>query len=176
VKEEEGERIMSRWITVAGALALSAAAAFTTFAGPQAGPGGPRRGGGPPELRLLDLTEAQRTAFQELMKQQREAARPLMEQQRELHQKLREALAADPVNENQVGQIVVESHRLRERMKAGHEKATAQFESLLTAEQKQLWAKIRASREKERGAFGDGGPTPGGFLLPGPPIEPPFER
>lgn len=172
---------MQRWITVAGALALSAAAAFTTFAGPQAGEAerGPRGrfgAGGPPELRLLELTEAQQTAFRELTKQQREAARPLMERQRELHEKLREALVADPVNENQVGQIVVESHRLREQSRASHDKAMAQFETLLTAEQKQLWAKIRANREKERGRFGDGGPTPGGFLPPGPPIEPPFER
>ncbi len=172
---------MSRWVTVAGALALSAAAAFTTFAGPQAGDGerGPRGtfgAGGPPELRLLDLTEAQQMAFQELIKQQREAARPLMEKQRALREKLNEALAADPVNENEVGQIVVESHRLRERTQESHETAMAHFESLLTAEQKQLWAKIRASREKERGRFGAGGPTPGGFGPPGPPIEPPFER
>lgn len=172
---------VSRWMTVAGAVALCAAAAFTTFAGPQGGAGerGPRGElgpGGPPELRLLDLTEAQQTAFRELMTQQREAARPVMERQRELHEKLREALAADPVNENEVGQIVVESHRLREQMKAGHDKAMAQFESFLTAQQVQLWAKIRASREKERGRFGGGGPTPGGFLPPGPPIEPPFER
>jgi len=149
---------MSRWIKVTGAVAFSAMglAAAAGAAGGYRGRGHHGPGRMLEDTRLLDLSEEQRTAVKDLLRQKHEANRPLMEREWDLRRQLREAASAPGADPAKVGQIAIEAHRVGEQLQAQRKQLEASFVGLLTPEQKELWAKLQASREKERGRHKDG--------------------
>jgi Spy/CpxP family protein refolding chaperone len=157
---------MSRWTTFAAVVTLSAAGIAAVWAAP-----GPRRPGFRghagllQDARLLDLSDDQQAAVKDLLRQHMEAVRPLMEKQRELHRQLDEAASAPGADPAKVGQIAIDAHLLRDQMRSQREQLEAAFSGLLTPEQKDMWTKIQASRQKERERHRDGrgfGRGPGG--------------
>ena len=143
---------MSRWIKVTGAVALSMGLAAAAFAaGGHHGRGHRGPGRMLEDARLLDLSDEQRTAVKDLLRQQHEARRPLMERKWDLRRQLREAASAPGADAAKVGQIAIESQRVGEQLLAQRKQLEASFAGLLNPEQKELWAKLQASREKERG-------------------------
>jgi Spy/CpxP family protein refolding chaperone len=145
--------MMSRWTILASAGALSMVA-LAASAGPGPGSGGrhhPRGRGGPLEdARLLDLSEEQRTAVKDLFRQHREAARPLVERERELRRQLHEAASQDGADPATVGRIAIDAHKIGAQVRAERKRMDEAFVDLLNPEQKEMWAKIQASREKDR--------------------------
>jgi Spy/CpxP family protein refolding chaperone len=152
---------MSRWTTLAGVLALSALgiAGAGRVAGATAGSDGDGGFRGArhhglgrmlEDVRLLDLSDEQQSSLRDLMKQSHETARPLFERQRELRVQLWQAASAPGAEPAKVGQIAIESSQVRQQLKAQGQQMKSSFQALLTPEQKDMWTKIRASREKAR--------------------------
>jgi protein CpxP len=149
---------MNRTIKFVGAAALALGLAGAGLAaeggrGFGEGPGG-RRGmhgghGFGRGMRELNLTDAQKEQLKAMHQQQREAMKPVMEQQRALRDQIRQALESANPDATRIGQLEIQSHRLREQMKAEHEKSQAAFLNILTPEQKAQWDKIQSER-KER--------------------------
>jgi protein CpxP len=122
------------------------------------GPGGPGHGrmgrhgrhGFRGDFRGLDLTDAQKAQLKSMHEQQREAMKPVMEQQRQLRQQIREALESANPDAARIGQLEIQAHRLRQQMKAEHEKMREAFVNILTPEQKAQFEKRRLEREQRR--------------------------
>lgn len=148
---------MNRTIKFVGAAALALGLAGAGIAAEEGhgfgeGPGG-RRGmhGGPGfgrGFRELNLTDAQKEQLKTMHEQQREAMKPVFEQQRALRDQIRQALESASPDATRIGQLEIQSYRLRQQMKAEHEKAQAAFVSILTPEQKAQWDKIQAERQQ----------------------------
>jgi protein CpxP len=151
---------MSRWIkVVGGGLAVAVAFATAGLAGEGSrrghdGPGRGHGGGAMMGLRLLDLSESQKDAVKQLSEQHHDAVRPLFEQQQALQTQLDTALGASQPDAARVGQLVIQRHALGEQMKAERGKLEAAVVALLTPEQKQMWDRLKAVREQERGERG----------------------
>lgn len=167
------------WITLTMVLMLTLP--LTVLAQPPGGgpgffgPDGPGRGHGPgpgargerglrgifPPPGYLDLTDEQIAAVEALIEGLRAELEPLREQSMNLHSELRTALESESPNAQTVGQLVIDSHALREQKKTIIESYVAQFEALLTAEQREKWENFRELRESRRhGRHDDEEPTP----------------
>ena len=146
--------MMSRWTMLASAGALSMMALAASGApgpGPGSGSRHPRGHGGPLEdARLLDLSEEQRTAVQDLFRQHREAVRPLMERERDLRRQLADAASREGADPAKVGRIAIDAQRTEGQIRAQRKQMEDAFVGLLTPEQKEMWTKLQASREKDR--------------------------
>jgi Spy/CpxP family protein refolding chaperone len=158
---------------LAGAAALSVmglAASGASGPGPGSGHGfrGPQHrgpGGLFQDARLLDLSDDQRTAVHDLFRQHQDAVRPLMEQERDLHQKLRDAASQEGADPAKVGRIAIDAFKIGEQIRAQRKQMEQAFVGLLTPDQKDMWTKIQASREKQRERHKEGrgfGPRPEG--------------
>ncbi len=99
-------------------------------------------------MRELNLTEAQREQLKAMHEQQREALKPVMEQQRQLHEQIEQALEAGNADAARIGQLTIQAHKLRQQMKAEHEKGMAAFVNILTPEQKAQWDKMQQERKQ----------------------------
>jgi protein CpxP len=104
-------------------------------------------------FRDLNLTEAQKSQLKAMREQQREALKPVMEQQRALREQIREALESANPDATRIGQLEIQAHRLREQMKAEHEKSREAFLGILTPEQKAQLEKRKQEREQRREQF-----------------------
>jgi Spy/CpxP family protein refolding chaperone len=144
-----------------------------------AAPGGWGRGGGPGfgsggpgdriERRaervadLLELDDAQRTAFDQMLGAGLAAARPKLDQMRALHQELEALLDSGSTDEAAIGAKLLAIHRLRAELRAGREAARAEFVALLSDEQRFAFEafdemrEMRRGRQGRRGAHGFGG-------------------
>jgi periplasmic protein CpxP/Spy len=111
------------------------------------------RGPGAGMFRGLDLTEAQKDQLKALHEQQREAMKPAMEQQKALRDQIRQALESANPDATRIGQLEIQAHRLRQQMKAEHEKMRDSFVNILTPEQKAQWEKRKQDREQRREQF-----------------------
>jgi Spy/CpxP family protein refolding chaperone len=150
---------MSRWTMFASAAALSVVGLAVGGSVSGAGPGGGhgyggfghhRRGGILEDARLLDLSDEQQAAAHDLFRQHGESVRPLMDKERDLHRQLRQAASAADADPAAVGRIAIQAYRTGEDIHAQRKQLEDSFVGLLTPEQKEMWTKLRASREKER--------------------------
>lgn len=138
--------------------AVAAFAAPGARRGPAAG-GGPggggpqaQRGGDilPPQMlaEFLDLSEAQITQAQALRESLRQSLEPLREQLRANRQALRDAVEAG--NAQTAGELLIAGHAIGQQMKALHDGFAAQFEAMLTPDQKEKWAVYKELMELRR--------------------------
>jgi protein CpxP len=149
---------MNRTIKFVGAAALALGLAGAGMAADEGrgfgeGPGG-RRGmhgghGFGRGFRELNLTDAQKEQLKAMREQQREAMKPVMEQQRALRDQIRQALESANPDATRIGQLEIQAHRLRQQMKAEHEKAHAAFLNILTPEQKAQLDKLQSERKEK---------------------------
>jgi Spy/CpxP family protein refolding chaperone len=153
---------MRRSIWAAGAAAVLALVAGGVVEAQPRGRGGPLgRGGMFGPMRLLDLSDEQQAAFREAADKHREAVEPLRRQHQDLRRQMREALEKGG-EAARVGQLAIEAHRMGERLRAERSKLEESLAALLNAEQRVLWDKMKAVREKDRGRVEEGrGPGEG---------------
>lgn len=141
------------WIhgIVAGAMALTAS--LSAWGQPPAsgrgpggrgfGPGGP--GGHVPMLRQLDLTDAQRTQVEDIMKEQRESAPG--RQMRELQQQLHQAIFADTSDTAKIEELKTQIAAAEAAALNARIDTQLKIAQILTAEQR---AKLRAAPARGR--------------------------
>jgi periplasmic protein CpxP/Spy len=149
---------MNRSIKFAGAAVLalglaSAGVAADEGFGRGEGRGGRKHGRHGDFMRGLNLTDDQKAQLKAMREQQRESLKPLADQQRALRDQIRQALESGNPDANRIGQLEIQSHKLRLQMKAEREKAMAAFVNVLTPEQKAQWEKAKQEREQRREQF-----------------------
>lgn len=168
-------------------LILGLSLALVSLVGLAQGPRGGRGVGGPPEgagpgggrgmaasqirqlmnpmmARLLELTDAQKTAIRERMQAAAEEAKPLREQHAELRKQIQEAVHAN-AGDATLEQLAAESGRLAGLMQATSLKARSHvLNTILTAEQRTKLEELRQDfRNRPRpGRRGPGAAAPGG--------------
>lgn len=141
-------------ITVVTALAATAAA--------QPGPPPPPRGDA--LANYLQLTDAQKSAWQSARGSFEAAVKPLHDQQRAAHEQIEEALSAANPDPTAIGKLMISAKQLGDQIKAAHDALDATLASTLTADQKTKFQAFQAARP--RGPRPDG---PGPMGHPGPP-------
>ncbi len=168
-------------------LILGLSLALVSLVGLAQGPRGGRGVGGPPEgagpgggpgmaasqirqlmnpmmARLLELTDAQKTAIRERMQAAAEEAKPLREQHAELRKQIQEAIHTN-AGDATLEQLAAESGRLAGLMQAISLKARSHVvNTILTAEQRTKLEELRQEfRNRPRpGRRGPGAAAPGG--------------
>ncbi len=100
-------------------------------------------------FRKLDLTDAQKTQIQGIMKSSRESSKTLRTQSRELRKQLHEATENGQFNESQVQAIAQKQGDLHAKMIVEKQKAKAQMFAVLTSEQKAKLAEMKAAFKKK---------------------------
>ena len=159
-----------RSLAIIGVLA-GALAAGSVFAQGQppagGGPGRGQRGGGAfargglerggLELRGLNLTDAQRQQIRTLHEQHREATQAAATQLHTVLEAQRKAVETVPVNESAIRATTQELVEAQTELAIQRAKLHAQVFALLTPEQQQQAAKLRAEREARRPQRGDRG-------------------
>ncbi len=165
-------------------LILGLSLALVSLLGLAQGPRGGRGLGGPPEgagpgmagagmagaglmspmlARLLELTDAQKTAIRERLQAAAEEAKPLRQQSQELRKQIHDAIQTN-ASEATLDQLAVESGRIAGLLQAISLKARSYIHNqVLTAEQRAKLAELREDFENRprRGRRGPGGPGPG---------------
>ena len=145
------------------ALALLTLLPLAAFAGPGDGPGhrGPagRGPGGPiiPPPGYLDLTEDQIEAAEALRDDARAQLEGVREQMQALREQMKAELDTDNPDAQTVGQLAIDIHNLRDRVRGVREDTEAQFAALLDAEQLEKWENFKELRENRRGPRHRGG-------------------
>ena len=149
---------MNRTIKFAGAAVLALGLAGAGLAADEGAGRGEGRGGrhgrhGGEFMRSLNLTDDQKAQLKSMREQQEEALRPVFEQERALREQMREALESGNPDASRIGQLEIQSHRLRQQIRAEREKAMASFVNVLTPEQKAQWEKMQQERKQRREEF-----------------------
>ena len=127
------------------------------------GPGahGPRAGRRGPGLfrdpgfvaDFLELTDEQRERARSLRTDLRESRQALRQESHNLRRELRSELDAEAPDTNRVGELTLALHEQRRKGRALAERAVADFEALLTADQLETFRQLRETlqeRHRER--------------------------
>lgn len=155
---------MNRMTTAVVGIAAMAAALVTSGQAMAQGPGGAGRPGGPP-ARLaakLNLTDDQKAAWQAAFQQMQTTTAPLREQAKQLHTDMKAMLDQGTPDPTALGQKVIALHAIRAQMREAHQTMEAATTAVLSEDQKQQLATIKASMP-HHGHFKRGGP-------PAPPV------
>jgi len=113
----------------------------------------------------LELTDAQRAAFDELREEGIGTAKTKLGEMRELGERLQALLDSASPDAAAVGAKVIALHELRQELRATRESFESEFAKLLTDEQKFAWDALRETRP----GFGEDGPRGFGMRRHGPP-------
>ncbi len=119
----------------------------------------------------LELTDEQIAAAKQIKEDLRAEVEPLHEQAQTQRQDLRDLLDTDNPDAATVGQLVIDSHGIREQVRSAGEDAKAAFVALLTPEQLELWEDLQNIRDvfgPGKGRFGGGPGAEGGPRHRGP--------
>jgi len=138
---------------------------------PPPGKRGPGMGRPDAMARVLALSEQQREQVRKVMDEQRperEALREKLAKNREQLQQVLETASPDPAA---VGELAIEGHRLREQERALREAREKALRDLLTAEQRVKFDAMKALREEGMGGPPEPGPGPRPGRGPRPPQE-----
>lgn len=112
--------------------------------------------GGPGELGLgrladeLSLSDDQKAQLAELRKKQRGTIQPLMETAREAHETFRAALQSETPDATAVGEAAIAMKAAEKKVRAAHDAAFKEMESILTAEQREKLDQARERRPRGR--------------------------
>lgn len=143
-----------------GGLGLAAGLAAAQPVGPP--PDGRPGLAGPRHLeRALGLSEEQRAAFQAALEQGRPKIEELDGQLERIGRQVADALAAESANAQEVGELVIQQHRLRGAKQALREQTKKALRELLTAEQQaklDLLESMRGALGPQRFGGGPGAP------------------
>lgn len=140
---------------IAALLVVLLVAAAVSEAQRRGGRGGRGFGGGRPAamllpLRQLDLSEEQREQVRAAVAETREAGRDTARAIRRARRAMAEAVAADPVDEARIRSLAADLGRLQGDAAVGRANLRAALWRLLTPEQQERAAEIRAEREARR--------------------------
>ena len=136
-------------ITLATAMAVTAAA--------QPGPPPPRRD---VLAEYLQLTDAQKSAWQSSRTDFEATVKPLHEQQRALHEQIETAMASATPDTAAIAKLMASIKQIGDQIKAAHEAFEAKLASTLTTDQKTKFQAFQAAREflQQHGPRPEGGP------------------
>lgn len=96
--------------------------------------------------RFLELTEEQQVAAHAIFEERRPQMQALHEQVRENEKLLRDSLESGSPDPTAVGELVIETHALRQESRAVGEESRKAFEGLLSPEQKRKLEMLKAAR------------------------------
>ena len=115
----------------------------------QPGPPPPPRGD---ELAsYLNLTDAQKSAWQSARASFEAAVKPLHDQQRAAHEQIEEALSSASPDPTAIGKLMISAKHLGDQIKAQHDALDATLTSTLTADQKAKFDAFKAARPRREG-------------------------
>lgn len=100
-------------------------------------------------FRGVDLTDAQKTKMQTIMKNNRESSKTLRDQMRTNQQELRKASDSGSFNESQVTALAQKQGGLHAQMIVQKHKVKAEMFNILTTDQKAKLAEKKAERQKK---------------------------
>lgn len=146
--------------TLLTALAVTAAA--------QPGPPPPRRD---VLADYLQLSDAQKSAWQSARSELEATVKPLREQQRAAHEQIETLMASANPDEGAIGKLMTTIKQLGDQIKAAHDALETKLGATLTTEQKTKFEAFQAAREflQQHGPRPEGGPGPRPGARPGPP-------
>ncbi len=160
------KRVM-RW---GGLAMLIAAAAGAGVASAQDAPGGPKPrghrmgpGGHDRMASYLGLTEDQKAQWKAAHDQLRATMQPLFKQMQDQRQQLRAALDQATPDPAAVGQLMIATRALGQKIHAARQAMQTQLEATLTPEQKTKFDALKATQGMGRGFGFRGHRGPGGF-------------
>ncbi len=138
--------------------AIVVALAVTTFAfaqgvGPRPfGRGDGERGDAMRErvATILDLTDAQKAEWEKIQTATHAKVEPLAAQRQANASALRAEMAGEQPNATRVGELMIANRQIAEQMRTLREQSRAQFESILTPEQKAKHDELKSLRESRR--------------------------
>ncbi len=106
--------------------------------------------------RLLELTAAQRDAFDRLRAEGLVATRPKLDEMRRLHEELRSLLDSGAADAQRVGDTLIALRRTRDDLQARREGFADELAEILTAEQRFAFEALRELRHDRDSRFGPG--------------------
>jgi Spy/CpxP family protein refolding chaperone len=152
--------------TVVGAGAIASLALVANAqgpAGPPPGSGPHGEGFGQHMVRALNLTDAQKAAWQALLEEHRAAAKPLMEEHRKLRDSIQEQLESAAPDATRIGELMISGHKLMTRFREARQDLEGKLLGLLDAQQKARFETLKDLREdlgpgkgRHHGPFGRG--------------------
>ena len=139
-------------VTLLSVLALVTAPAAGQ---PPVGPGGPDDGetlrrhqrGHDFVVEYLELDEEQQAEWEALAESQRSLARDSMAQMRDLRADIEAQIESGSPDATSIGRAVIETHALRESLRALHEDFDERFSAVLRSDQLERWEALQALRE-----------------------------
>jgi Spy/CpxP family protein refolding chaperone len=109
----------------------------------------------------LQLTDAQKSAWQSARSDFEATVKSLHDQEKSIHDQIEQALSSTSPDPTAIGKLVIQGKSIRDQIKAAHDALESKLESVLTADQKTKYAAFEAARD----FLQQHGPRPGG---PGP--------
>ena len=136
-------------MTLSSLTLLAQAPSPRAMAGP--GQGGPY--GGQPEkfFEFLQLTGAQRSAWETVHDEARASSETIASRQREAHEQMRKALESSSPDACAVGHLMIQVDAASDERRALHEATEKKAVALLSAEQKTKYEAWKAARHQGEG-------------------------
>jgi Spy/CpxP family protein refolding chaperone len=104
---------------------------------------------------VLSLTTAQQAAAKQLQDKLQTTVQPLFTEAREKHEAIREALDSNNADAAEIGQLMIDAHKIGGQMRAAHDEFEKAFTALLTPEQAAKFKALQDKREaRGPGRFG----------------------
>jgi Spy/CpxP family protein refolding chaperone len=128
--------------------------AIAAIAAAQPGPPPPPRGDA--LANYLQLTDAQKSAWQTARSNFEATTKPLHEQGRALHEQIEQALSSATPDATAIGNLMISAKKIGDRIKTAHDALDATLASTLTADQKAKFDAFKAARPPRR----EGPPPP----------------
>lgn len=110
--------------------------------------------------KALDLTDDQKSSAKEIESRMKAAVEPIHADMKRIHEEMDQALTSNALAAT-VGALAIEAYQIHKKAEATHEEFHAQFQEILTAEQREKFEKFRT--EMHGGPHGG----PHGFPPPG---------
>jgi len=158
---------MKGWVaTIVGAGAIASLALVANAQGPAGPPwgSGPHgEGFGPHMVRALNLTDAQKASWEQMLEEHRTAAKPLMEQHQKLRDTIQEQLESGAPDAARIGELMISGHKLMTQSREARQDLEGKLLGLLDAKQKARFETLKDLREdfgprrgRHHGPFGRG--------------------
>ena len=128
--------------------------AIAATAAAQPGPPPPPRGDA--LASYLQLTDAQKSAWQTARSNFEATTKPLHEQGRALHEQIDQALSSATPDAAAIGSLMISAKKIGDQLKSAHDALDATLVSTLTADQKAKFEAFKAARPPRR----EGPPPP----------------
>jgi Spy/CpxP family protein refolding chaperone len=108
--------------------------------------------------RYLGLTDSQQASLKQLHQKMADTMKPLFSEMRQKHQAIKNGLDNN-ASAAALGQLLIDSHKIQQQMKAAHESFDKEFAALLTSDQAAKYTSFKEMRQSFR-------PNPGAGVPP----------